>query len=95
MSGVHRSRLGASPFCHVEKREGERSRYFVVHGKAPRFVAEIEAVSDADGGPRRGVLRRVVIPNSWAGDYHLCGKQLEAAVAFFEASQSSEGAGPD
>ena len=82
-----RNRIGASPFCHVERRGDDRSRHYVVHGESPRFVAEIEAV-DVPGEKRRGVIRRVVVPNSWSGDYHRSGKLLGAALAFFETTQT-------
>ncbi len=85
-----RVRLGAAPFCHVEKRGEGVSRHYVVHDEAPRFVAEIEAVATAPGEKRRGVIRRVVVPNSWSGDYHKSGKLLGAALAFFESDVARE-----
>ncbi|MGH8016959.1 MAG: hypothetical protein ACREIA_01505 [Opitutaceae bacterium] len=91
MSEAQRNRLGAAPFCHVEKRGDGRSRHYIVHGEAPRFVAEIEAVAAAPGEKRRGVIRRVVAPNSWSGDYHKSGKLLGAALAFFESDPAGAG----
>ena len=81
----------ASPgdFCHVEKRERSGgSRHFVVHTSTPRFVVEIEAAGEASPGRRSGVIKRVCVPNSWAGDYQKCGRALGAALAFFESPPS-------
>jgi len=38
------------------------------------------------------VIKRVCVPNSWAGDYGQYGKVLAAAQEFF--AQSNVGAGP-
>ena len=91
MSEAQRNRIGAAPFCHVEKRDGSRSKHYVVHGEAPRFVAEIEAIATGPGEKRRGVIRRVLVPNSWSGDYHKSGKLLGAALAFFESDPAGAG----
>lgn len=72
-------------FCHVERCERSGTRHFVVHTDSPRFVIEMEATSVAADGRRAGVIKRVCVPNSWAGDYHKCGRVLGAAVAFFES----------
>lgn len=79
------SRMISSDFCHVERREGEKSRYYVVHAGSPRFVAEIEPGGESPAGSS-GVIRRVVVPNSWSGEYHHCGQLLGAAVSFFDAT---------
>jgi hypothetical protein len=75
----------------VEKRGEGASRHYVVHGESPRFVAEIEAMETEPGEKRRGVIRRVVVPNSWSGDYHRSGRLLGAALAFFESNIIREG----
>jgi hypothetical protein len=72
-------------FCHVEKRERSGSRHFVVHTQSPRFVVEMESSSTTPDGRRMGVIKRVCVPNSWAGDYQKCGRALGAALAFFES----------
>lgn len=83
-------RRGASPpFCRVERRGADgRTRLFVVHTGSPKFVVEFECDAPAGGGPgdaqarSRPVIRRVCVPNSWAGEYHRCARQLGAAEDF-------------
>jgi hypothetical protein len=81
---------GPGDFCHVEKRERSGSKHFVVHTSSPRFVIEIEAAGGVTpDGHRSGVIKRVCVPNSWAGDYQKCGRALGAALAFFESPPSN------
>ncbi|RME68422.1 MAG: hypothetical protein D6781_11040 [Verrucomicrobia bacterium] len=79
------SRCETEAFLHVVRRERGRARYFVVHPQAPRYVVEMDAVRDAQGRSR-GVIRRVCVPNSATGDYHLSAKHISKAMAFFEAT---------
>lgn len=66
--------------------------------QAPKFLVEFEcatpdeaAADKASGARSRPVIRRVCVPNSWAGDYHQCARQLGAAADFFAAtSQASD-----
>ncbi len=78
---------GTVPFCHVEHRKPGNSRHYIVHTETPRMVVEMEeqVVDGTDGKTRRGVIRRVSVPNSWAGNYHHSARLLGAAVAFFES----------
>ncbi|BET66555.1 hypothetical protein ASA1KI_14730 [Opitutales bacterium ASA1] len=62
-----------------------------MHGDTPRFVAEFETSETPGGGRRCEVIRRLVVPNSWAGDYHLCAAKLAAAVAFFDRVGTAAG----
>lgn len=76
-------RVSPEAFCHVEKNEEHgRTRLFVVHTQAPRFVVEMEPAGEPGG---EGVIKRVCVPNSWSGDYDRCGRLLGAAVAFFQS----------
>jgi hypothetical protein len=84
MSASEASKPHSCAFCHVERRNGADSRHFVVHARAPRFVVEIEADAESTNGRRPGVIRRVWVPNSWAGDYHESGSLLGAALRFHE-----------
>lgn len=82
------SRSGAGAFCGVVKDErGGNHRHFVVRTEAPRLVVEFEAPAPAGATAAGGaVIRRVCVPNSWAGDYHQPARLLGAAVAYFESS---------
>ncbi len=77
-------RCGPGRFCFVERRSGARSRFYVVHARAPRVVVEMEVDAGAKEGRPRGVIRRVALANSWSGHYHLGAGLLGAALASFE-----------
>jgi hypothetical protein len=64
----------------------------VVHTHEPEFTLELTPDRDAPDRVGQGIIRRVCVPNSWAGDYGQYGKLLKAAQEFF--AQSGAGAGP-
>jgi hypothetical protein len=74
----------------VDRREGKRTRHYVVHGHSPKIVVEMEVEGADPGRPARGVIKRVCLPNSWAGCYDLCAPVLSAAERFFEDSLALE-----
>ena len=83
------------PFYRVERRAPDgSSRHYVVHTQSPKFLVEFaEPAGPANGSPtpspgRRPVIKRVCVPNSWAGDYHQCARQLGAAADFYAATES-------
>jgi hypothetical protein len=47
---------------------------------------ELAPDHDAPDKVGRGIIRRVCVPNSWAGDYGKYGKMLTAAQEFFVQS---------
>lgn len=55
----------------------------MVHGHEPRFALELTPGGDA---PDRGVIRRLCVPNSWAGDYGKYARLLAQAQDFFAVS---------
>lgn len=69
-------------------RDGRRSetRHYVVHAADPRFTLELAPDTDAPDRMGRGVIRRVCVPNSWAGDYARYSRLLAAAQDFFAES---------
>lgn len=81
------------PFYRVEQRAPDgQSRHFVVHTQSPKFLVEFEKpasgkASGEGGAGRRPVIKRVCVPNSWAGDYHQCASQLGAASDFYAATE--------
>jgi hypothetical protein len=97
--------IHSPPFCRVERRDaGGTTRHYVVHTESPKFLVEFDratpsAAGAGTGGPtqpgqakvrERPVIRRVCVPNSWAGDYHLCARKLGAAADFFAATETRE-----
>jgi len=52
-------------------------------GLAPFAHAHVMAAPDKIG---RGIIRRVSLPNSWAGDYGRCAQALLTAQEFFRQS---------
>ncbi len=60
----------------------------MVHLVDPKFSVELTPDRDAPDRVGKGVIKRVVVPNSWAGDYARCAKLLGAAQEFFAATQS-------
>lgn len=78
--------MDEDPFLRIEREERESSRHYVVHTHDPKF--SLELVPDAGAPDRigRGVIRRVRVPNSWAGDYGQYAKLMSAAQNFFTRS---------
>ena len=68
----------------VEREDGDgRSRHFVVHVRDPRFTAEFSPDPEAPDKVGSGVLKRLCVPNSWAGNYGQYAPLLKAAQEFF------------
>jgi len=89
--GPNPRRAVSPPFCRVERRGADgKTRHFVVHTQSPRFVVEFESARTA-AGKEAAVIRRVCVPNSWAGDYHRCARQLGDAAEFFSATDTPPG----
>jgi hypothetical protein len=81
-------------FVRIDREGRQGERHFVVHTHDPRFTAEFAE----DGGPAgkggKGVLKRVCVPNSWAGDYSRYAQWLTRAQEFFEAAAPGSGPAP-
>jgi hypothetical protein len=73
-------------FVRVDRDGRGASRHYVVHTVAPQFAVELAPDADAPDGAGRGVIKRVRVPNSWAGDYTKYAKLLAAAQDFFARS---------
>lgn len=78
--------MNASPFLRIERDERAGARHYVVHTLDPKFALELAADTDAADRVGRGVIKRVCVPNSWAGDYGKYAKLVSAAQEFFAAS---------
>ncbi len=74
----------------VEREKGGKSRHYVVHLRDPKFAVEMAPDADAPDKVGAGVIKRVSVPNSWAGDYAKYGALLKAAQEFFRHSLLTE-----
>ena len=62
---------------------GAAGRHFVIHAADPRFALELQEDTTAPDGMGQGVIRRLCVPNSWAGDYGRYARMLTKAQEFF------------
>ena len=74
----------------VEREKGGGSRHYVVHLRDPKFAVEMGPDLDAPDKVGAGVIKRVSVPNSWAGQYSQYGALLKAAQEFFRQSLLTE-----
>ena len=70
-------------FMRIERDRRGRPLHYVVHTVEPKFALELTPDPAAPDKIGRGVIKRLRVPNSWAGDYGQCGKLLGAAQDFF------------
>ena len=73
-------------FMRIERDQRGRPLHYVVHTVDPKFALELTPDTAAPDKIGRGVIRRLCVPNSWAGDYGKYGKMLGAAQEFFAES---------
>lgn len=74
-------------FLRIEKdAPGGGSKHYVVHTRDPKFSMEFAPDTDAGNRVGQGVIKRVCVPNSWAGDYNRYSKFISAAQDFFTKS---------
>ncbi len=78
--------MNLSDFLRVEREGSDGSRHYVVHTHDPTFTMELTPDSSAPDRIGRGVIKRVLVPNSWAGDYTQYSKFIGAAQDFFAKS---------
>jgi len=73
-------------FLRIERDGPGRSKHFVVHTADPKFSMELTPDREAPDKIGRGVIKRICVPNSWAGDYAQYSKLMGAAQEFFAES---------
>jgi hypothetical protein len=78
--------MNLSEFLRIEREHREGSQHYVVHTHDPKFTLELAPDAAAPDQIGRGVIKRVHVPNSWAGDYTKYSKFISAAQEFFEKS---------
>ena len=79
-------------FVRIDRDGRGGGRHYVVHAADPRLTLELTPDHEAPDKLGRGVIKRVCVPNSWAGDYGKYSKLLAAAQEFF--AQSHPGTAP-
>ena len=78
--------MNLSEFLRIERESRDGSKHYVLHTHDPKFSMELAPDSAAPNKIGRGVIKRVQVPNSWAGDYTKYSKFISAAQEFFEQS---------
>jgi len=78
--------MALGDFMRIEREERGGSRHYVVHTRDPQFSMELTPDGAAEDGVGRGVMKRICVPNSWAGDYGRYAKLMGAAQEFFAQS---------
>lgn len=83
--------MNFSHFVRIDREGRGIERHYVVHTLEPKFTLELTADREAPDRVGRGVIKRICVPNSWAGDYGQYGQLLAAAQEFFAESHGSAG----
>jgi hypothetical protein len=78
--------MNLSSFVRIEREGRNSSRHFVVHAHDPKFAMELAPDAAAPDKVGKGVIKRVCVPNSWAGDYTKYARFISAAQDFFAES---------
>lgn len=78
--------MNLSEFLRVERDGTAGSKHYVVHTNDPKFSLELAPDASAPDQVGKGVIKRVHVPNSWAGDYAQYSKWISAAQEFFGQS---------
>jgi hypothetical protein len=78
--------MNFSEFLRIEREGSDGSRHYVVRTHDPKLTLELAPDRSAPDQMGRGVIKRVHVPNSWAGDYTKYAKYLSAAQDFFAQS---------
>ena len=78
--------MNLAHFLRIERDEQGGSRHYVVHVCDPRFSLELTPDRGAPDQIGHGVIKRICLPNSCAGDYHKYIKLLDSAQEFFAQS---------
>lgn len=80
------SAMNPSQFVRVERDGAAGSKHYVLHTHDPRFTLELTPDGAAPNKLGKGIIKRIHVPNSWAGDYTKYSKFVSAAQEFFEQS---------
>lgn len=78
--------MNSSSFLRIERDGQAGSRHYVIHRHDPKFSLELTPDGAAPDKIGKGVIKRIQVPNSWAGDYTKYSKFISAAQDFFAQS---------
>ena len=79
--------MSIAHFLRVERESaGGASSHYVVHTHDPTFSMGMAPDREAPNKIGRGVIKRICIPNSWAGDYNRYSQFITEAEEFFTRS---------
>jgi hypothetical protein len=87
--------MNFSEFLRIEREGSDGSRHYVVHTVDPKFALELVPDGAAPDKIGQGVIKRLRVPNSWAGDYTKYARHMSAAQEFFARSFTEPEAKPD
>lgn len=65
-------------------------RHYVVHVRDPKFAVEMAPDAEASDQIGAGVIKKISVPNSWAGQYSQYAVLLKQAQEFFRQSLLAE-----
>jgi len=80
--------MNFSHFVRIDREGRGLERHYVVHTHDPKFTLELTPDPEALDQIGKGVIKRICVPNSWAGDYGKYAKMVTAAQEFFAESKS-------
>ncbi|MBP8256718.1 MAG: hypothetical protein KAX37_05290 [Opitutaceae bacterium] len=79
--------MSIAHFLRIERQmKGGISAHTVIHTQDPKFFMELAPDREAPNKIGRGVIKRIRVPNSWAGDYGRYGECIAEAQEFFGRS---------
>ena len=78
--------MNFSEFLRIECEGRDGSRHTVVHTRDPKFSLELVPDPTAPDQIGHGVIKRLCVPNSWAGDYTQYARFMSGAQEFFARS---------
>jgi len=81
--------MNSPHFVRIDRDGRGSGRHYVVHAHDPKFALELTPDAEAPDRIGRGIIKRVCVPNSWAGDYGQYGKLVTAAQEFFARSNQA------
>lgn len=80
--------MSSSHFLRIEREGKSGSKHYIVHTVDPRFTMELTPDREAPDKIGKGVIKRICLPNSWAGDYSKSARLIGAAQDFFAKTLS-------
>lgn len=81
--------MNFSHFVRIDRDGRGHGRHYVVHTHEPNFTLELAPDLAAPDRIGHGIIKRLCVPNSWAGDYGQYGRMLAAAQDFFAESNEA------